>query len=145
MLDTFTVLSWFIIVLAIYIASYYILLYFDAYSEPKKKRTRPEITIAVPAYNEEKNIYATLLSLKNSKYPSKKLHVVVVDDGSVDGTAKEARRFMRENPEFDVKLIVNRKNKGKAAAMNKVIRRTKSEYIITMDADSEADPLAIRA
>lgn len=143
MIDLLTILAWFVAFLSIYVASYYFLLYFDAVNEEQNRVSTPDVTIAISAYNEERGIYKTLQSLNDSVYPKKKIHVVVVDDKSKDNTAKEVRRFIKDYPGLDVTLLRNSKNRGKAHSLNKVMRIVKTDFMITMDADSQAAPKAI--
>jgi cellulose synthase/poly-beta-1,6-N-acetylglucosamine synthase-like glycosyltransferase len=142
-IDAFTFVGWAVAVFAIYIASYYLLLYFESQSGDQKNRRRPHVTLAVPAYNEGDNIYRALESLKNQKYPKRRIHVRVVDDGSTDDTAREVRRFIREHPGMDVKLLRNSRNRGKAHSLNKVLKQAETPFMVTMDADSEAHPEAL--
>ncbi|MBR9680347.1 MAG: glycosyltransferase family 2 protein [Candidatus Altiarchaeota archaeon] len=143
MIDFLTILAWFVAILSIYVASYYFLLYFDAVNDEQNRVSTPDVTIAISAYNEERGIYKTLQSLNNSIYPKKKIHVIVVDDKSKDKTINEVKKFIKDNPNFDVTLLKNSKNKGKAYSLNKVMRITKTNFMITMDADSQAAPKAI--
>src|ERR1700691_5329173 len=52
----------------------------------------PSVAIVVPCYNEEKTIASTLHSLLAVDYPKNKLEIIVVDDGSTDGTLEVARQ-----------------------------------------------------
>lgn len=97
----------------------------------------PNISIIVPAYNEEKNIKNNLNSIFSSDYPKKKMEVIVVDDGSKDSTARIARQF-------PVNLIKHGKNRGKIYSLNDGIARAKSDIIITTDADTILEKNTIR-
>ena len=46
----------------------------------------PTITVIVPAYNEGKQVWDTLMSLDNSNYPKEKIQIISIDDGSKDDT-----------------------------------------------------------
>lgn len=124
-------------VTSLYMAFFFILLYF----ENRKKLgvvqalpvKLPNISIVVPAYNEEKNIADTIRSLKNLDYPKKLLEIVVVDDGSTDGTYRVAKRFK------GIKLL-RQKNKGKGAALNHGLQKSKGEIVAVIDADSRPFP-----
>lgn len=144
MVDNFVFVAWGIAVASIYIIVYYLLLLIEQDEKPKRKvRKTPDVTIAIPAYNEGRNVRKSLESLLASDYPLEKIHAIVVDDGSADDTGKEVKKFIREHPNFDLKLFVNKKNIGKAASLNCVLKTTNTVFMITMDADSSAHPHAI--
>lgn len=102
------------------------------------------ITIVLPAYNEEKSIRSLLLRF--SEVMSKKqleMHILVVDDGSRDNTAEEARRAMS-----DVTILVHERNKGLGEAVKTgLIAALESSdddgVIVTMDSDDSHAPALI--
>ncbi len=85
-------------------------------------------TAIVPAYNEAERISGVLAELTKSKLIDE---VIVVDDGSIDGTKDKVRAFP------SVKLLQNEKNLGKAASMNKGVGAAKNDIIFFCDADLE--------
>lgn len=91
----------------------------------------PRVSVIIPAYNEEGTISETIQSAVKSDYPEDKFEVIVVDDGSTDGTLKLARRFMGGRVR-----IFHKKNGGKGSALNVGIREASGEIIFTMDADT---------
>lgn len=97
-------------------------------ASPKAKRF-PFVSIVVPAFNEERHLAACLRSLLALEYPKGKREVIVVDDASSDGTSRVAKGF-------PVKLLVNARNQGKAASLNRGIAAARGELIATVDADS---------
>ena len=97
---------------------------------PKPKKI-PSVTIIVPAYNEEKTIEKTIRSLLNLNYPKDKLKIVVVDDGSIDNTYKVAKRYEGKNLK-----VYTKKNSGKGSALNYAIKRSSTDFIGGLDADS---------
>ena len=110
-----------------------------------KKDTRPlkgnpKVTVLVPAYNEEGKIHETIDSLKKLNY--KNLEILIINDGSKDKTAEEARANITDDSRF--MLIDNKVNKGKAACLNQGISLATGEYIATMDADSIVEKDAFR-
>ncbi len=93
----------------------------------------PSLSVIIPAHNEEKEISKTLRALLKSKYPKKKMEIIVVNDGSTDKTASLVNKF-------PVRLINNVKKLGKVASLNKAIAKAKGEIVVTMDADSIVNP-----
>ncbi|MDO8591116.1 MAG: glycosyltransferase family 2 protein, partial [bacterium] len=100
--------------------------------ELKVPQRFPSTTIIVPVFNEEKTIIKTVFSLLKLDYPKDKLKIIIVDDGSKDGTAEIIKRF-RTNKRIE---IISKKNGGKYTALNQGLLRTKSELVGCLDADS---------
>ncbi|MFC6905910.1 glycosyltransferase [Halalkalicoccus tibetensis] len=94
----------------------------------------PSISVLVPAYNEEGYVGRAIQSLLDAEYPREKLEIIVVDDGSTDGTLAEARSFAS-----DVVTVVTKENGGKYSALNYGLLFAESEIIVTVDADSIVD------
>jgi len=116
-------------------------LYMD---KPKKRLTKyPKITFGIPAYNEARTILKTVKSLLNADYPLKKKEILVVDDGSTDGTADIVRQYVNEHPGIPVKVIT-KKNGGKASALIIALDRAKGEYFAVVDADSRISKGSIK-
>jgi cellulose synthase/poly-beta-1,6-N-acetylglucosamine synthase-like glycosyltransferase/peptidoglycan/xylan/chitin deacetylase (PgdA/CDA1 family) len=90
----------------------------------------PSVSIVVPAYNEALGIAQNVGSLSASDYAGE-FEVIVVDDGSTDGTGNKVRALKLEN----VRLITQA-NAGKAAALNAGIREAGGEIIVTVDGDT---------
>lgn len=97
----------------------------------RKFRTLPKVSVIVPAYNEEKTIGGTLRSLLRLDYPKSKLEIIVVNDGSTDRTKEIVESFKKHG----VKLL-NQKNRGKGASLNRGLKMAKGEYVACLDADS---------
>ena len=91
----------------------------------------PTVSIIVPAYNEEKVLEKNVNALLKSIYPN--FEVLIVNDGSSDGTLKVARRLARRHTKV---RALHQKNKGKAMALNNAISRSTAEIIICVDADT---------
>jgi len=84
------------------------------------------VSVVVPAYNEASRISAVLTPLVDCSSVDE---VIVVDDGSDDGTAEVAQRF------FDVQVISLPENRGKAAALDEGVRHARNEILLFLDAD----------
>jgi cellulose synthase/poly-beta-1,6-N-acetylglucosamine synthase-like glycosyltransferase len=91
------------------------------------------VSIVVPAYNEAIDIAATIRSLSASVYPN--FEIVVVDDGSTDGTADAVMALA--DPRV---LLVRQDNAGKAMALNAGIAQARHGVIVTVDADTQFEP-----
>ena len=92
----------------------------------------PAVSVVVPAYNESKVITKTIASLLGGNVRSG-LEVIVVDDGSPDGTADVARAAYRDHAQ--VQILV-KPNGGKASALNFGIAHARGEVVIGLDADT---------
>lgn len=92
--------------------------------------TQPLISVIIPAYNAERFLPETLRSACAQTY--RRLEIVVVDDGSTDGTADIARFF--EAGDARVRLL-QQKNAGVAAARNLGIAHSRGQFIAPLDAD----------
>src|SRR5207249_7813506 len=99
----------------------------------------PGVTVLIPAHNEEKVIVETVHSVLFSDYPD--LHLVVVDDGSTDKTGELLDAHFSREPRVRVMHQVNR---GKAAALSVAMSQAQTEIVVTIDADTEIEPDAIR-
>jgi cellulose synthase/poly-beta-1,6-N-acetylglucosamine synthase-like glycosyltransferase len=104
-------------------------------SEQRLKYLGP-VTVVVPAYNEAANIAATVQSLIASDYPS--VEVIVVDDGSTDGTADIVRSLRLPGVR-----VVRQANAGKPAALNAGIARAAGDLIVLVDGDTVFEPNAV--
>jgi cellulose synthase/poly-beta-1,6-N-acetylglucosamine synthase-like glycosyltransferase/peptidoglycan/xylan/chitin deacetylase (PgdA/CDA1 family) len=99
----------------------------------------PRVTVLIPAHNEENVIVQTVQSVLQSDY--KDLRIIVVNDGSVDRTGELLdANFSRE---AGVRII-HQVNRGKAAALNAALSQADTEFVVTIDADTEIEPDAIR-
>jgi len=94
------------------------------------------ISIIVPVYNEEKTILEVLKKLSNIKNSEYSFQVIVIDDGSNDGT----NNILTENRNLIDKLITNEINSGKGYSVKRGLESADGKYIIFQDADLEYDP-----
>ncbi|QCC57142.1 glycosyltransferase (plasmid) [Natrinema thermotolerans] len=99
----------------------------------------PSITVLVPAYNEEGYVGRTVAALLGAAYPDGKKEIIVIDDGSTDGTYEEACRY-----ESDTVTVVSKENGGKYSALNYGLLFAESEIVVTVDADSIVETDALR-
>jgi poly-beta-1,6 N-acetyl-D-glucosamine synthase len=89
----------------------------------------PEVSIIIPAYNEEKVIEDTVRTLLEIDYPKKE--IIVVNDGSTDNTVSVLTPYALDGR---IRLIT-RPNGGKAAALNLGVSVSRGEILVTIDAD----------
>ena len=100
------------------------------------------VSIIIPAYQEEKRIGRCLQSIAASTY--RNLEVIVVNDGSTDGTEKVVRDFKKKNGSKILSIhVITISNGGAARARNHGLRLAKGEYIGFIDADDMIHPQMI--
>ncbi|CAG7646099.1 bifunctional polysaccharide deacetylase/glycosyltransferase family 2 protein [Actinacidiphila bryophytorum] len=95
------------------------------------------VTVIVPAYNESAGIEAAVRSLLASDHP---VEVVVVDDGSTDGTAD-----LVESLRLPYVRVIRQANAGKPAALNTGIAAASFDLLVMVDGDTVFEPDAVRA
>jgi len=94
----------------------------------------PRVAVLIPAYNEVPVIVRTIRSVLNSDY--KNLHVIVVDDGSLDRTFEVASEAYAAEIASGRVQVFSRPNGGKAAALNFALDRISDEIYVGIDADT---------
>ena len=100
------------------------------------------LSIVIPAFNESESLPTLLQQIKDVVNPLKlQYEIIVVDDGSTDGTDKVLRELKPQNG--PLKAFIFRKNHGKSAALSEGFKYAKGEIIITLDADLQDDPAEI--
>jgi dolichyl-phosphate beta-glucosyltransferase len=105
--------------------------------------TSPELSILIPAYNEEALIGSTLDGLKAylSARPES-YEVIVVDDGSQDKTSICIREWQKQN-NVDLHLLINEQNMGKGFSIRRGVMESHGRFIIFIDADLPYELYAI--
>ena len=98
----------------------------------------PELTLLIPAYNEEKVIAAKIENSLALDYPADSVHIAVVADGSDDDTVAIAGRFER------VQLFHQPERLGKVAAVNRVMASLKGDIVVFTDANTMLNPESLR-
>ncbi|GGJ18375.1 bi-functional transferase/deacetylase [Streptomyces brasiliensis] len=94
------------------------------------------VSVLVPAYNEAKCIENTVRSLTASEHP---IEIIVVDDGSTDGTARIVEAMGLPNVR-----VVRQMNAGKPAALNRGLANSSYDLIVMMDGDTVFEPATVR-
>ncbi|MCB0757611.1 MAG: glycosyltransferase family 2 protein [Flavobacteriales bacterium] len=99
------------------------------------------LSIIVPAYNEERTIHLILDKVRDVLLINGiAKEVIIVDDGSTDGTVAAVLRYTVMNPELAIHFFQQPRNMGKGAAIHRGIREATGEFLIVQDADLEYDP-----
>jgi len=120
-------------VFMIFILLIYLCIWMDGASDttephmPMKKW--PDVTLVIPSYNAGHTILECIEACKNMHYAGKK-EIIVVDDGSTDGSINEIRKI------DGITLMHKEKNAGKGAALNMAIRKAKGELVACVDSDT---------
>ncbi|MFF0157344.1 polysaccharide deacetylase family protein [Streptomyces sp. NPDC005263] len=94
------------------------------------------VSVLVPAYNEAKCIESTVRSLMQSDHP---IEVIVIDDGSSDGTAR-----IVEDLALPGVRVVRQLNAGKPAALNRGVANARYDLVVMMDGDTVFEPSTVR-
>lgn len=100
----------------------------------------PTVSVVVPAHNETRVIVDKLTSVRAAEYPQDRVEIVVVDDGSTDGTADLIRRAALG----DVRLVRQDARRGKAAAVNRGVGVATGEVVVLSDASAIFERRALR-
>ena len=96
----------------------------------------PGLSILIPVYNEAPTIRAILDKVRAVPFPVER-EIIVVDDGSTDGT----RDALAALPTWsDVRVVLHEKNGGKGAAVQTALRHAQGEIVVIQDADLELEP-----
>ncbi|HEX7033776.1 MAG TPA: glycosyltransferase [Nitrososphaera sp.] len=106
---------------------------------------QPEVSIIIPVYNEEHLIKETVKACLEAAYPPEKIEVILVNDGSTDGTYAVLDSLKRDHGNR-VKIVHLPRNAGKRKAIKEGILQgqARGEIIVLVDSDSAMDRLAIQ-
>lgn len=103
----------------------------------------PLVSVIVPSYNSEKYIERFLQSILNQTYES--IELIIVNDGSYDGTEKIIKNYKNKLDEKKIHLIYHyQENEGQASALNKGLKFFSGKYLLCMDSDDEIMPEYIK-
>ena len=97
--------------------------------------SRPALSIVIPVYNCSRYVQATLESISQQTFTD--FEIIVVDDGSVDGTAEILRSYSKHEPRLTVVTLAHR---GVVVALNTGIAKARSDLIVRIDADDLMAP-----
>jgi dolichol-phosphate mannosyltransferase len=97
-------------------------------------RWNSRVSVIVPVYNESAHLDELLQAIRAS--PVKK-EIIIVDDGSTDGTRDQLQALPQAD---DVTIVFHEKNCGKGAAVRTALAYARGEYVLIQDSDLEYDP-----
>jgi glycosyltransferase involved in cell wall biosynthesis len=98
----------------------------------------PDISVILPAHNEAENIAPMVTSLKTIVAPLGRIEIIIIDDGSTDGTLDVIRGIATRDP--DIRYIAFTRNFGHEAALRAGLRAARGRAVIVMDSDFEHPP-----
>ncbi len=144
MASTLQIVVWVAFFIGIYIVVFWLLTFLEFFEKRRNEiKKYPKVTIAIPAYNEEKNVSNTINSALGLDYPKELIELIIVNDGSTDRTKEIVNNIISKNNDRNIKLI-NQQNSGKGAALNKALKFSKGEFFIVLDADSTVSSDALK-
>jgi len=141
---TTTILAWLLVLVAVlFVARVFLLFAFarrharTVRGRPREEGFTPPLSVIVPAFNEAVNIERSVRSLDESDYPE--FEVLVVDDGSTDGTGDLVERL-----DLPRTRVLRQENLGKPAALNHGIEEARHDIVVMVDADTVFEPGTLR-
>lgn len=96
-----------------------------------------KISIIIPVFNEINTLSQILEKVENAEFCSLQKEIILVDDGSKDGTKELLKIFENKN---NYKIFFHAKNMGKGAAVRTALYYAKGDIIVVQDADLEYNP-----
>src|SRR5262245_22159834 len=102
----------------------------------------PRLSVVVPLFNEEATVPSLVTAVREALGPGTDWELILVDDGSRDGTIQQVRLAMEGDPR--IRLIPLARNYGQTPAMQAGFDHAQGEVIVTMDGDLQNDPGDIR-
>ena len=97
----------------------------------------PLVSVLVPAYNHEQYVEEALQSIINQTYQN--IELIVINDGSTDGTGRVIERFIQRNPEFRITYL-EQKNEGICKTLNKGLKIARGKYVALLASDDKWTP-----
>ncbi|MGK9476891.1 glycosyltransferase [Melioribacter sp. OK-6-Me] len=98
-----------------------------------------QISVIICTYNRARYLPIALNSLKEQKFDKNEYEIIIVNNNSTDNTEKVCKDFIDQNPNLNIKYVIE-KQKGLSAARNRGINEATGEIIIFIDDDAELTP-----
>ncbi|NLW91913.1 MAG: putative glycosyltransferase, exosortase G system-associated [Syntrophomonadaceae bacterium] len=102
----------------------------------------PYVSIVVPVHNSSDSLYQCLRSIVEQKYPTERMQVICVNNGSADNSFEIFSKFQNDFPELNLNWI-DMDRAGKSIALNAGIYMIKGDYVINVDSDAWMDENAV--
>jgi len=96
---------------------------------------QPNISVLVPAHNEERIIRLKLENLYKIDYPPEKTEIIFVNDASTDQTLSQVEDFVKSNPDRKTRVLNRTERSGKSNALNFALKHAEKDVIVVSDAD----------
>lgn len=105
-----------------------------------------KVSIIIPVFNEVDFVAKAVREVAKKAVPGKKKEIIIVDDGSTDGTYKKIKKVKNQSKKLGVtiKVVKQRVNCGKGAAIRAGLKKVTGEIVVIQDADLEYSPKEIR-
>ncbi len=87
-------------------------------------------------YNAEGSIISALMSVKNQTFAQDQFEIIIINDGSGDGSKEAVENYIRKNSQMNI-ILLHQENGGVSKARNTGLRTAKGDYIALLDADDE--------
>lgn len=91
-----------------------------------------KVSIIIPIYNVKKYLEECLKSIENQTIGQKNIEVILINDGSTDGSIKIINKYKKLHSDW---IVIDRENKGLSVSRNEGIELSTSEYIMFLDSD----------
>jgi dolichol-phosphate mannosyltransferase len=109
---------------------------------PQQVPTAAHVSVVIPVFNEAQTLEACVNRLLTVLAPVYPLEIILVDDGSQDGSVSIAQRLSASHPQT-VRLLRHEVNQGKGAALHTGFAAARGDFVAIQDADMEYDPADI--
>ncbi len=107
---------------------------------PKRKEIFPQVSVIIPAYNEENSIEKKVRNTLELEYPQDKMEILVGSDGSTDKTSE----IMSNLSNNKIRFFDFKQNRGKTAVQNDLVKESKGEILVFTDAASFLSPDSLK-
>lgn len=110
----------------------------------KNEKFTYDFSIVIPIFNAEKSIEKTISSILGLSYEASKIQVILVNDGSTDGTLKKLNAIIENKKSLNF-ILIDQENSGVSFARNSGIKKSEGKYILFLDADDTISPETLKS